>query len=1182
MVKLGEIICGNQGDKSWNTIFVTEDCWCKFLKFASEKLEIFSRNSEKKINDIKTLRFEHVTFKREDEYTKLKIFKRVYCLQFVDYQIYPSSGADGYALHKISKTLPGITELHFENTWDEFLKIAPKEAHGDFFQYEKIDNIKRLHFKRIIFAEKETYSSLKLFKDVRCLQFINCRTYPNELAEGSALNKINEALPGIAELHIENASRVVYMNNFKNFEALKIIKLKQVDSFVWEDSTKLELVHLFLDDVPINESIVNNILAIESLEKLELSAVYRGDGAGEVLRPLGEHQNLTELRLSNMPITEQLGWIEKLTKLRKLELTGLKIEKLTASTVGLHKLEHLFKLVLDNNPINEIGEFAGKFAFKKLKRLSIANTLITKLPKIESKLKIRELNCSRCRNINWETFIEDDNKKEYIEMFKNLIRLDFSHNEIMTIPKWFENIELKNLRWLNISDTKFLQLPFLNEKMPNIKCLIAENLNLVLFPREILKSKEWCLHNRNYDVDRIYERFARRGKDMKRAYLRGTMAKGISPHFFTGGYKDTRIEFWDDQDYSNDEEGHQATIVFLGEKGKKNGVICSLFDVSPDDLIECGGGGQTLINTEVQLQVAYTRHILDEDGESDSRKKKERLASDTKLNIWTLSQEPEYRSGHGMFMPNNALYVIVIDAENALELQRKADFWFRFIRYNVDSADILFLLLKNLKNSVETINLEKFKMDSHCHVHRELAYMASDKNDDIALDKARGILTHAIQRLPSYRGKVSSGWKRAFRHISGILEVQPSLSYCARKESTNVGGGKQENLALEIIYKKYFEKEVSVKMLEVFRILLTEAGVCYDDGEGNLYSRAWISCFVYATMKHASEKRGKINLQELKMYLLDNVAQYDYFDLNIKKLLDMFSRPIVSKKDYPTKKRAQMCVELSGDKDTYLFPQFTYICERPLGPSEDKSQNEISEQEKWRKQWSEHLIKFRNSRYVNRYIINMPLLADELLVDIICRLMNSLISDKKNDYDFLPVDFDDIAVGADGLMALWRNKCGKPEYCLLVDGVPSAPGRLQILVGPYWEAETKTHQNSLGGIFKLLDELAKIHNCAFGAFFDVVKENIPLMINMKTYLALPNYYLAAPFGVLEWRLALRDIYYCKKNKQKTFDYLGGVLPMDILEKFIPKPYEKALENILNWKISYGDSKWRMEPILFSV
>jgi len=918
--------------------------------------------------------------------------------------------------------------------WDDFLRLDPKGL-KELSQKKKITSTETLRFEHVAFEKEEEYSRLEIFKKVICLHFFDCRAHPSN-PDGSALNKIHEALKGvdgisrIEKLYFENA-RVVYMRNVNKFTTLKTLKLKQVDSFAWESHTELEptpkLTYLSIDDVPVNETIIENISEIKTLDQLELSAVYRGNNADEVLERLGKLARLTNLKLSKMPITKQPEWVEKLPELRILELSSLRIERFAPSG-NFAKLD---ELILDNNPLSEI-EFKD-FICENQKKLSIANTNITEFPNL-----------------------------------KKLKMLDISHNHIKEIPEWFKCTAQRDLSWLNISDTKLTELSFLDSKGSRLKCLIAENLHLTHFPEKILKIEEWCLHGENYDASYIRRKFSEDKENYKRAYLRGTMARNISQHFFTGGYKCTRIEFWG---HKND-TGHQATIIFLGEKGKKSKVICSLFDISTNDLIVCGDGGQTLVNTRAQLQVADTQYMLDDKGKPcNSNDKEKGLAFDTELKIWALSQGPEYRSGHGMFMPNNALYVIVIDADSALDLQRKADFWFSFVRYSVDSADILFLLLKELNNDVEAINLEKYRMDSHCHVHRELAYMTSGENDDIALDKARGILAHAIKRLPSYKGKVIVNWKHALRHISGILESQPSLSYYVSEKNDGAGKGMWKNSKFKTICDEYFlEKKPSPEMLNVFRTLLTEARVCYDDGNGNLYSLAWISCFVYATMKHAAEKHGEINIQELKMYLLDNVAQYDYFDSDIEKLLDLLSSPYVSQKNL-TKKRAQICIERSKN-ETYLFPQFTYICGKQWGSLVDKSFEERKKQKAWKENWSKYLIKFRNSRYGNRYIIDMPLLSDGLLVDIICRL-EEILRHGRNDNNHI-----EIAVGADGLMALWKDKPGdkiSPKYFLLVDGVPSAPGRLQILVGPYI-AEDEDEEANAGsypntpGVLELMDK----------------------------------------------------------------------------------------------------------------
>jgi len=1117
-VKLGDIIDGYQvEDTPWDVVVVTRNCWLKLLKCDLEKFGI-SLQSKEKLDSIKVLHFVDITFETESVYSNLEIIKNVNC------QVNSSMIANcSSVLFKALKILTGeITELLSGNISNIYIDAVIFNG-LDIFELKKpigINNLTTLELKKIDSFVWETCSELKLTHLVLSNISIN-------KSKAEDISRI-KTLKGLYFNNIE----VVYMCNDKTFENLEVLNLKYVSSFVWKESVKLlNLKHLVLDEVPINELIIDNILEIGNLEKLELSAVYHGSDIGDILIRLGKLINLAKLKLSKMLISEQPNWIGELPELRYLELSSLKIEKFTVS-------RDLTELVLRDNPISNI-EVSENI---KIKRLNISNTNITELPRKITATE--EFNCSGCRNMDWENF-QKTKKILYSKMFKDLAKLDISYNNIKEIPRWLKRIKLGSLEWLNISVTDFTKLPFDDEKVPKLRCLIAENLRLEDFPEEISRHKNWRLHSGAYDFDIIKERSTRTKEEhIRRAYLRGTMAKEISPHFFTGGSKNTREEFWSHNRY---EEGCQATIVFLGGKAKKDSVICSLFDVSSDDLIECGGGLR-LVNTRAQLQVA-DEHNIPVGGSSSSKAR--RLDSDTELVIWALSQKPEYRSGHGMFMPNNALYVIVVDAKNTLDLQRKADFWFRFVKYNVDSADILFLLLKEFESDLEAIDLENYKMDSHCHVHRELAYMPADKNDELALDKARGVLTHAIRRLPSYSGKVLAGWKHVLRYIKGKLEVHPSLSYKCSKEANDES---QKHLNFEDICNACNVGSVSGGMLDVLRALLVEAGICYDDGKDTLYSLAWISCLVYATMKHAVEKRGEVTIQELKIYLQDNVMQYDYFDLEIRSILNTLSDPPSRTKMQLTRIRSQMCIKPRNKYDAYLFPQFTYICERQWGPLEDKSRAEIEMQKKWNEEWKENLLNFRASKFVSRYIIDMPLLSDGLLVDIICRLVE-ILRESGND------DNCKHAVGADGLIALWHE-----NYCLLVNGVPSAPGRLQIFVGLHKKKKMNSFHNSSDDVLKLPTKLTVIRDYAFKALFDAVKENVPLMVNMRAYLVLPNHYLAASSGSLKWRLALRDIYYSKRSGQTTFDYLEGSLPMDILEEFIPKPYEEALEKVLSWQI----------------
>ena len=267
--------------------------------------------------------------------------------------------------------------------------------------------------------------------------------------------------------------------------------------------------------------------------------------------------------------------------------------------------------------------------------------------------------------------------------------------------------------------------------------------------------------------------------------------------------------------------------------------------------------------------------------------------------------------------------------------------------------------------------------------------------------------------------------------------------------------------------------------------------------------------------------------------------------------------------------RPQMYIKWDKDNYEYFLPQFSHMRERLIGFYDEKSQKEKVAQEEWKKKWTDRSRGFRLSDYANHYIIDMPLLTDGLFVDIICRLATRLLKKEEGVDPDEGIPSDNIAVGADGLIAWWgKSEKYEVPICLLVDGVTAAPGRFQIFVGPGEVKDSSSSQefdfqHSSEKLEKLMKKLEKIRDHAFEVFFDATSENIPLMVNMRTYLVLPNHYLAAQQGALGGRLALRDVYHCKKSGKDTYDYIEGSLPMERLEKFIPERYVEELEKVLN-------------------
>jgi len=1071
-------------------------------------------------------------------------------------------------------------------------------------------SVKAIRIENVIFRIGDKFHFLKSLPSVEHAEYVNCRNDPSQVMKPEIAKKVSENLENLKSLKIKNCP-IASMSSLAEYSGLEVLTLENIAVINWpetgknsvprvkSDSCFFNLKSLTIKDVPLHPVIIRGISRLsykdnkrddknsrknskknytkrEAIQLKELK--FENVQIVDELHYLKELKCLTCLRLSKLPIERQPGWISDFECLETLELSHLYLQELDLAKLSLRNIN---ELILDGCPLEKIkGTEIDEERRKNLCSLSVKNTNLRELPQINT---LKFLNCAHCSKIDWENFKID----KYADMLDKLEELDLSYTSISNkvIEELFSNkveARLENLKILNISNTKIKSLKSTIGKngSPNLKCLIAENLRLDNFSESLMKDANWQFKSRRY--------VNKEGQDDKKeyAYLYNTSIKSAaSQHFFTGGYNSTRSKFWNHSDLRP--HGHYASVIFIGAKGLKTPAICSLFDVTPDDFIDIKG--QSILNVRVGVRVEDVTKIPNKDGITGKKDHGERLDASTTLHVWNLSSVPEYRSAHKLFMHPSALYVVVLDDANVQEVQRKADFWYRFVKYSVKTANILFLLMKEPQSDTNVLDFDKFKIDENYHVHRELAYLEPEMvTDEEALDRARAILTHAIQAMPSYTGKIISGWQHVLRNTTEKCEVIPSISYGAFEATCNT-------------YMKTGDgTPLSEKMLKVFRALLVEAGVCYDDGT-TLYSHAWFSQFIYATLEYATQQYGKITVEGLRQYLLDNVVQFGYSTQQIKELLENLSKPTIdvgvsTDKDGGAsleRKHFQLCLEGKirdgSEKEFYLFPLFSYIRKLPRLAVRTTFKEQDTQQKEWLNFWRNFTKDFRARNYVNHYVIDMPFLYDGLYSNILCKLAKMIMDEeykeekgddkkveglvkfsKSQDRECSSLDGEDkLAIGADGLVAVFELK--KPievsevkisECFLMVDGVAAASGRLQIFVGPIIKNESVLMHQSDDTNKKLLDVLVEIADMAFVALFDLVIHNEPLITNLRCHISLPNYYLNAFAGKISWRLPLRDIYFCKKQGHRDYIYGEGILPMELLEKFIPAKFESAIKKFL--------------------
>ncbi|MCL2360211.1 MAG: leucine-rich repeat domain-containing protein [Defluviitaleaceae bacterium] len=1027
------------------------------------------------------------------------------------------------------------------------------------------DEISVLRFESVFFGLCE-YNSLDVFNNITRIEFDDCMAYGSETPKSSAMAKIRTALGSSVSLteYVFENSRYVDIANLQVFTSIKSLTIKRADYIRWENFEPDALKVLVLEDVNLAPSMLHNIAEQIELETLELSGVYRRDDVCETfLAPLTSsssqiNDSLKKLRLSNMNIrssdkkgrTGIFGWIEKLKRLEYLDLSHNKIVAIPDSL--LCDLKKLQTLILSYNPIWDVASLGSAEDVRSgLETLELKKTSIGMVPQVYG---IRKLDISECHRIKW-----CDMEDFPPQVFENLEWLDVSSTELTEIPHWFNvpkdsngSRNLQNLKYIDISRTKITEIKV---RVPSLICLVAERLHLNYIQERLLTRKDWMFIGSGYDKEKIntfYDASKSGGyTDERRMYLRETQLKDISNHFFANGTKDTRQEFWE---YDLAPQGQQATIVFIGDKDAKKTAICSLFDVTERDFINCIG--QCILRTSPHLKVHDMQNISGTNG----KHRGERLAPNSILNVRALSSRPQYRSGHGMFMIDNALYVILLKGENVLDIQRRLDMWMRCIKNTVATASVLVMLRAESENSIEALDIEKYRADAAFTVHKEIAFLPPIKekrvfdtvrgvminvadplarDNSVTMDRARGVLTHAIQQLPSYSGRVIAGWRHALRHISATMEMQRSISHEHFR-----------SLCSHYIRKIEDNNTPSGGMFKVLRKLLDEAGISYDGDTEMLYSNSWLARFVYATLDYAKKMRGEVDEQGLRLYLLDNVIEYDYSPSEIKMLLETLSNKSAN--------LYTLCYKLKGNgyNYSYRFPQFMLLRDNSCSCDVPHANNGGSKA--WEGcNWSKISKDVRENKYANRYIVDMPMFSEAMYVDILCKLSISL-------RDSVEIASNCVATGADGLIAVFEaaDYSGDriPMCCLLVDGVPSAPGRFHIYVAPYSNDKYDRCFDSYKERDKLTRRLTEIAGFAFDALYNAVRKNFSLFAKMNSYLILPNHNFDVSVDEPVWRVGMREICACKKAGKMVFESRGRNLPMDKLYSLVPRAYKDALND----------------------
>ncbi len=764
-----------------------------------------------------------------------------------------------------------------------------------------------------------------------------------------------------------------------------------------------EIEELDISDTQIHEESIEIIEKLILLKKLSLDKV---GFAGRSFSKWSKLRNISELKLNAVPITELPSWLCELENLKILKITNAAIRRMPSEI-----LRNLTSLCISNTQIEKLP----KTNTLKIKSLNISNTKISEIPRCYLSQNLKELNMQWC-NI--------EQMPEGISRIQNLELINFAGLRIKVLPESMASAS--KIKRIDISNTPIEKLPDWIQQTGKLEYLGLNRCKLKSISKEIISH----LSKRNFKN----EQGDFTNKDHKGIYIKQLELEDMDVRNFKKNNKELIKALIGIEESLT--PSREMKIIVMGDQGVgKTTVIRHILDEGNDNDFMISAGGLQAVDETVEIN-AYSSKI--------------RLDNDAHITIWELGSEPAVQPVHHMFITDESLYIIVLDARETNKLYQRAMYWIHFIEKQAVNASVIFILTHAVKKDRDYINAQLIETSTNLRIHENVCRFFTDEvqqkmEDDADYDieknvlELRETLIRVIKEMPMYRMKIPSSWKRIKRHSQSLLEARNLISYQRFEDVCRYYGVKDEKIMKALA--KWLCEAGAAFIPRVYRD--NTLGVNKDGMPEFIYNVLWIAKGLYSialfTGKYTSCKKN-----------------------TIKDLINEFEDEVSDDQDY-TPKNIQTMIEIYQDNklcyrqgDELIFPHACSLMDS------DYSKKGKKNSEKTASKWIKDILKNQNT---NHYIIKCPILTADLLSSIIVITWEFYLKNLNDDQKLKAGE--NLLIGREGIVIPFLSgyKLGDGTFAvedgtLMVLGSMGCPSELHIYASPVSGADTSS---SIGG-----------------------------------------------------------------------------------------------------------------------